>query len=199
MPRRAAGAQRLRESLVALAAQSWHLGARLPDTSAVTDAGAGPVECSRPGARCCYLSWRPALAEIIGDGRPWRANAHAELIKGARNPIPALLLGRLAVDRNYANLGVGTALTLHVLATAVELNEKAACRAAVVGAINPNALRVVGATRVPSLPPRRQRRARPLPADIGNPGDPAKAQIAEGISSTQSWHLGLWSGIRPLR
>ena len=68
-----------------------------------------------------------------------RSSAPMELIKGAPNPIPALLLGRLAVDRNYANLGVGTALTLYVLATAIELNEKAACRATVVSAINPAA------------------------------------------------------------
>jgi GNAT superfamily N-acetyltransferase len=56
--------------------------------------------------------------------------------KGAPDPVPALLLGRLAVDRHYANLGVGTALAMHVLATAVELNEKAACRAVVVTALS---------------------------------------------------------------
>jgi ribosomal protein S18 acetylase RimI-like enzyme len=49
------------------------------------------------------------------------------------------LLGRLAVDRNYANLGIGTSLVAHVLATAVELNQKAACRAVVVSALNPGA------------------------------------------------------------
>jgi GNAT superfamily N-acetyltransferase len=54
--------------------------------------------------------------------------------KGAPDPVPALLLGRLAVDRRYANLGIGTALAAHVLATAVELNEKAACRAVIVTA-----------------------------------------------------------------
>jgi GNAT superfamily N-acetyltransferase len=68
-----------------------------------------------------------------------RSAAPVALVKGAPDPVPALLLGRLAVDRNYANLGVGTALTLHVLATAVELNEKASCRAVVVSAINTNA------------------------------------------------------------
>ncbi len=46
------------------------------------------------------------------------------------------MLGRLAVDRRHANLGIGTALTAHVLATEVELNEKAACRAVVVTALN---------------------------------------------------------------
>jgi GNAT superfamily N-acetyltransferase len=50
-----------------------------------------------------------------------------------------LLLGRLAVDRRYSSLGIGTTLAAHVLATAVELNEKAACRAVVVTALNPKA------------------------------------------------------------
>lgn len=68
-----------------------------------------------------------------------RSAAPETLGKGAPDPVPALLLGRLAVDHRYANLGIGTALTAHVLATAVELNEKAACRAVVVTALNPNA------------------------------------------------------------
>ncbi len=68
-----------------------------------------------------------------------RSAAPAGLIKGAPDPVPALLLGRLAVDRRYAKLGVGTALTAHVLATAAELNQKAACRAVVVTALNSSA------------------------------------------------------------
>ncbi|MDA8068355.1 MAG: GNAT family N-acetyltransferase [Actinomycetota bacterium] len=68
-----------------------------------------------------------------------RSAAPAGLAKGAPDPVPALLLGRLAVDQRYARLGVGTALAAHVLATAVELNEKAACRAVVVTAINEQA------------------------------------------------------------
>jgi len=68
-----------------------------------------------------------------------RSAAPAELIKAAPDPVPALLLGRLAVDRRYARHGVGTGLTAHVLATAVELNQKAACRAVVVTALNPSA------------------------------------------------------------
>ena len=68
-----------------------------------------------------------------------RAVAPAELARQAPDPVPALLLGRLAVDRSYANLGLGTSLVVHVLATAVELNQKAACRAVVVTAMNPAA------------------------------------------------------------
>jgi len=68
-----------------------------------------------------------------------RSAAPGALARGASDPVPALLLGRLAVDRRYANLRIGTALTAHVLATAAELNEKAACRAVVVTALNSNA------------------------------------------------------------
>ena len=68
-----------------------------------------------------------------------RSAAAEMLAKGAPDPVPALLLGRLAVDRRYAGLGIGTALAAYVLATAVELNEKAACRAVVVTALNQQA------------------------------------------------------------
>lgn len=64
-----------------------------------------------------------------------RSAAPPALAKGAPDPVPALLLGRLAVDRRCANLGIGTSLAVHVLATAVELNKKAACRAIVVTAL----------------------------------------------------------------
>ena len=63
-----------------------------------------------------------------------RSAAPEVLAKGAPDPVPALSLGRLAVDHRYAGLGIGTTLAAHVLATAVELSEKAACRAAVVTA-----------------------------------------------------------------
>ena len=61
------------------------------------------------------------------------------LAKGSPDPVPALLLGRLAVDHRHSRLGIGTALVAHVLATAVELNEKAACRAVVVTAVTDKA------------------------------------------------------------
>lgn len=68
-----------------------------------------------------------------------RSAAPDALAKQAPDPIPALLLGRLAVDRRYAGTGVGTALVAYALATAVELNAKAACRAVVVTAMSPTA------------------------------------------------------------
>ncbi|MGH8165187.1 MAG: GNAT family N-acetyltransferase [Rhodanobacteraceae bacterium] len=68
-----------------------------------------------------------------------RSAAPQPLAKGAPDPVPALLLGRLAVDLRYASLGIGTSLVAHVLVTAVELNEKAACRAVVVTALSDRA------------------------------------------------------------
>ena len=70
-----------------------------------------------------------------------RSAAPETLARGAPDPVPALLLGRLAVDQRYANLGIGTTMTAHVLATAIELNDKAACRAVVVTALNARARR----------------------------------------------------------
>lgn len=68
-----------------------------------------------------------------------RAAAPRPVAKQAPDPVPALLLGRLAVDCHHASRGIGTALVAHVLATAVELNTKAACRAVVVSAISAEA------------------------------------------------------------
>ena len=62
--------------------------------------------------------------------------APPHLRRGSPDPVPGLLVGRLAVDRRYAGLGIGTALVGHVLATAVELNAKVACKAIVVAALN---------------------------------------------------------------
>jgi len=57
----------------------------------------------------------------------------------APDPIPALLVGRLAVDETFAGLGVGTALVRHLLATAVEINLSVACKAVVVTALHEQA------------------------------------------------------------
>ncbi len=52
------------------------------------------------------------------------------------SPLPHRRVGVQPGTRGtYTNLGIGTALVAHVLATAVELNEKAARRAAVVTAL----------------------------------------------------------------
>jgi GNAT superfamily N-acetyltransferase len=68
-----------------------------------------------------------------------RSAAPEVLAKSSPDPVPALLLGRLAVDHRYSRLGIGTTLVAHVLATVVELNQKAACRAVVVTAFTDRA------------------------------------------------------------
>ena len=70
-----------------------------------------------------------------------RSAVPPSVAKQAPDPVPALLLGRLAVDRRHSGQGIGTALVTHVLATAVELNTKAACRAVIVSALNSDARR----------------------------------------------------------
>ena len=68
-----------------------------------------------------------------------RSAAPAKLGRHTPDPVPALLLGRLAVDRRHHGQGAGSTLVAHVLASAVELNARAACRAVVVSAINRSA------------------------------------------------------------
>ncbi len=70
-----------------------------------------------------------------------RAASPAPLAKGAPMQVPALLVGRLATDTRTTGLGLGSRVVKHVLATAAELNQKAACRAVVVTALNPTAFR----------------------------------------------------------
>lgn len=68
-----------------------------------------------------------------------RSASPTPLAKGAPAQVPALLIGRLATDLRWAGVGLGTQMVAHVLATAAELNVKAACRAVVVTALTPAA------------------------------------------------------------
>lgn len=65
-----------------------------------------------------------------------RSSAPEALAKHSPDPVPALLIGRLAVDRSVSGLGIGTMFVAHVLANAVALNAQAACRAVVVTALD---------------------------------------------------------------
>lgn len=65
-----------------------------------------------------------------------RSAAPQSLAHHAPDPVPVLLIGRLAVDLSVTGHGVGTALIAHVLATAVDLNQRAACRAVVASALH---------------------------------------------------------------
>lgn len=69
-----------------------------------------------------------------------RSASPTPLAKGAPLQVPALLIGRLATDTSVTGLGLDTHMVKHILATAAELNVKAACRAVVVTALNPAAV-----------------------------------------------------------
>ncbi len=68
-----------------------------------------------------------------------RSDCPPDLAKGTPPQVPALLVGRLATDQRLTGLGLGTQMVKHILATAVELNVRAACRAVVVTALTPAA------------------------------------------------------------
>ncbi len=68
-----------------------------------------------------------------------RSTSPRPLAQGAPAQIPALLVGRLATDTRVSGIGLGTQMVKHILATAAELNVKAACRAVVVTALDPSA------------------------------------------------------------
>ena len=70
-----------------------------------------------------------------------RSASPKRLGKGAPRQIPALLIGRLATDTRLTGVGLGTEMVKHIIATAAELNIKAACRAVVVTALNADAFR----------------------------------------------------------
>ena len=65
-----------------------------------------------------------------------RSSAPAPVAKHAPDPVPAMLIGRVAVDRSVVEHGIGTALGAHALATAIDLNQRAACRALVVSSLD---------------------------------------------------------------
>ena len=81
----------------------------------------------------CYATLSMTSVDRSASPRP--------LGKGAPRQVPALLIGRLATDTRVAGLGLGTEMVKHILATAAELNIKAACRAVVVTALNSDAFR----------------------------------------------------------
>lgn len=79
----------------------------------------------------CYATL--SMTSVDGSASP------TPLAKGAPLQVPALLIGRLATDTRVTGLGLGTHMVKPILATAAELNLKAACRAVVVTALNPAA------------------------------------------------------------
>ena len=63
-----------------------------------------------------------------------RAAAPGRLRRGMPDPVPAILIGRLAVDQKYERQGLGASLLQHALMKALQLSESIGLRAVVVQA-----------------------------------------------------------------
>lgn len=64
------------------------------------------------------------------------SKAPPALAKNSPKHVPVMLIGRLAVDSAFTDLGIGTSLVAYALGTAADINEKAACKAVRVVALN---------------------------------------------------------------
>lgn len=68
-------------------------------------------------------------------------NANAALKKNSPNPIPVILIGRLAVDSRYSGLGLGRSLLRDAMSKAVTAARIVGSRAVIVHALNESAAR----------------------------------------------------------
>src|SRR5690606_7355883 len=59
-----------------------------------------------------------------------------DLVAAQPDPVPVVLLGRLAVDREYAGLGLGSSLLQHATIRSIEAAEVIGIRAMLVHALN---------------------------------------------------------------
>lgn len=74
----------------------------------------------------------------LSTGTIERAVAPSNLSRNAPNPIPAILLGRLGVDKSEQGSGIGEALIADALKRALKASTIIGARAVIVHALNPN-------------------------------------------------------------
>ena len=67
------------------------------------------------------------------------AEVPASLQRNMPNPLPVVMLGRLAVDRNYQGLGLGRALVAHAIRLSLQAQQLVGARALLVHAIDDQA------------------------------------------------------------
>jgi GNAT superfamily N-acetyltransferase len=67
------------------------------------------------------------------------AEVPASLRRNMPNPLPVVMLGRLAVDRNYQGLGLGRALVAHAIRLSLQAQQLVGARALLVHAIDDQA------------------------------------------------------------
>jgi ribosomal protein S18 acetylase RimI-like enzyme len=69
-----------------------------------------------------------------------RTEAPKKIRQGLPNPVPVMVLGRLAVDRRHAGRGIGPALLREAMQRTVQASEIAGLRALIVHAIDDDAV-----------------------------------------------------------
>lgn len=70
-----------------------------------------------------------------------RTEVPRKIRQGLPNPVPVMVLGRLAVDRRHAGRGIGSSLLREALQRTVQASQIAGLRALIVHAIDDHALR----------------------------------------------------------
>ncbi len=75
----------------------------------------------------------------IAAGSIGRGDAPGRIRRNMPNPIPALVLGRLAVDRRYQGSGIGQGLLKDALARSINVSEQVGARVLIVHTLNEKA------------------------------------------------------------
>lgn len=75
----------------------------------------------------------------LATGAVQRAELKSKLRHGAPDPVPVMVLGRLAVDRRHQGLGLGGALLQDAMRRTVEISRAAGVRMLLVHAIDEDA------------------------------------------------------------
>jgi len=96
------------------------------------------------GASRTYVLVRPETRTIIGyyslaTGAVLRANAPGGIRRNMPEPIPVIVLGRLAVDRNWQGHGIGKGLLRDAILRTLQAAEIAGIRALLVHALSAEA------------------------------------------------------------
>lgn len=76
----------------------------------------------------------------LANGSVTRAEVPRKIRQGLPNPVPVMVLGRLAVDRNHGGKGIGPALLREAMQRTLEASQIAGLRALIVHAIDDDAV-----------------------------------------------------------
>jgi GNAT superfamily N-acetyltransferase len=95
-----------------------------------------------PSARTYVVACGPLVVGYysLANGSTGHASLNAKLRRNMPDPVPMMVLGRLAVDRRYQGKGLGSGLLKDAMLRTVQANKIAGFRALMVHAIDDDAL-----------------------------------------------------------